>query len=182
MSIAILGGSFDPPHIGHAILAQWIVWSKQAERVIFVPAFHHADKEGTLTASFEDRVRMVTAMCDAMKDERFTVSDIECHLPTPSYTINTLEHFAHVFGPDVVRLAVGVDAYRAILRWERGDEILATYDPIVVGREGHMDNPMGGFVCPGISSTLIRRNPSLWGTWVFPAVAEIMREVGYVKN
>ena len=91
MRVAIYGGSFNPPHVAHAMVASWLLWTDQVDEVWMVPVFRHAFEgiHGKKLAPYEQRV----AWCQLVRqdvDQRIQVSTIESELPIPSYSIDTL--------------------------------------------------------------------------------------------
>jgi nicotinate-nucleotide adenylyltransferase len=152
MRVAVYGGSFNPPHVGHAMVAGWLRWTDLVDQVWLLPAFVHPfDKE---LAPFDRRVAMVEALA-ADVGPWVRVEPIEGELPSPSYTIDTLDvlaarHPAHRF-----RLVVGADVLDSVHLWKRWDAIVSSYAPIVVGRQGY-PCPAGAIEFPGVSSTAIR--------------------------
>ena len=86
MRIGILGGTFDPPHIGHLILAEEAYHQLHLNRVYFVPAGDPPHKRHLRLSPVEDRLRMVTlAIAD---NPHFVVSRIDADRPGPHYTID----------------------------------------------------------------------------------------------
>lgn len=150
MQIAVYGGSFNPPHVGHAMVAAWLRWTKQVDSVWLVPAFDHAfSKE---LAPFDVRMRACLALASLVDAH---VSPIESTLPKPSYTWNTLcvlreRHPEHRF-----RLVVGADTLNDTDAWHRWADIELEFKPIVVGRGGYPPVP-GAPTFPEVSSTHIR--------------------------
>ncbi len=156
MRIAVYGGSFNPPHAAHAMVAAWLLWTDQIDEVWLVPVYQHAF-EGThdkTLASFAERVQWTEAMARDV-DERIRVLDIEAQLPVPSYTIDTLNHLAAAHPDHVFRLVVGADVLDQVDSWKDWAEISQRFSPIVVGRAGSRQVE-GVPVFPGISSTQIR--------------------------
>lgn len=156
--VAVYGGSFNPPHVGHALVAQWVVWTGRADAVWFVPVYQHAFEgrhEKTL-APFAERVHW----CEALVSElgaAFEVSTVESELPPPSYTIQTLEHLAQVHPQTTFRLIIGADSIPDLPAWHRWADIAARFQPIIVGRQGHAP-PSGSQTVdfPNVSSTEVR--------------------------
>lgn len=153
MQVAIYGGSFDPPHVGHAMVAGWLLWTGRVEEVWLVPAFQHAfDKR---SAPFERRLALCRAMAADVDPGRVRVLDVEAHLPTPSYTLHTLRALAQAHPTDRLRLVVGADVLDQKEHWHAWDAIQHDFDPIVVGRVGWPARPDAPSF-PGVSSTEIR--------------------------
>lgn len=153
MRVAIYGGSFNPPHVGHAMVAGWLRWTDRADEVWLVPSFAHPfDKE---LAPFDARIAMCRALAEAVGPWVHTDA-IEATLPVPSYTIDTLDTLAARHPEHELRLVVGADILDSVAQWKRWDDVCARYSPIIVGRAGYRAPP-DAVVFPEISSTEVRR-------------------------
>lgn len=153
MEIAVYGGSFNPPHVGHAMVACWLRWTGLAEQVWLIPAFDHAfDKSlAPFSLRMEACERMVKALGDWAR-----VDGIEAQLPAPSYTIHTLDHLSARWPQHRLRWVVGADALPTLHLWREWGRIESDYPPIIVGREGYP--PVEGSPSfPSVSSTEIRQ-------------------------
>lgn len=150
--VAVFGGSFNPPHIGHVLVATWVRSTGAADEVWWVPTWVHPF--GKQLAPFDVRV----AMCDAVAQDLgpwARVDTIEATLPEPSFSITMLNALASAH-PDVsFRLIVGADTLTETNKWRGWDEISERYTPILAGRSGHAD--IGALQFPNISSTEIRQ-------------------------
>lgn len=153
MQVAIYGGSFHPPHVGHGLVASWLHWAERADEVWLVPVYQHAF--GKDLAPFEARVAWCQALAEAV-GPWVKVSEIESTSPDTSYTIHTLEALAAAHPEHRFRLVVGADVLPDTPRWKSWDRIAAGFDPIVVGRAGHGDIE-GAPTFPEVSSTEIRQ-------------------------
>lgn len=152
MRVAVFGGSFNPPHVGHGMVAAWLGWTAQVDEVWLVPTFHHAF--GKPLAPFTNRVAACRALA-ALVGPWVRVQEIEAELPTPSFTIHTLDALAARHPGHQLRLVVGADNLAARTKWRAWDRIEAEYAPIVVGRgELHV---AGAPSFPDVSSTEVRR-------------------------
>ncbi len=150
MSLAVFGGSFNPPHVAHQMACLWVLETQPVERLLVVPAFRHPfDKQ---LAPFADRVAMCRRMA-APLGARIEVDTIEEELGgEASLTLRTLQALAARRPGARLRLIVGADILRETSKWYRWAEIEALAPPIVVGRSG-----FGGAVeLPAVSSTEIR--------------------------
>lgn len=156
MRIAVYGGSFNPPHVAHAMVAAWLLWTDQVDEVWLVPVFRHAFEpwHGKTLAPFEERLRWCEAMA-ADVDPRVRVCPIERELPTPSYTVQTLRALREASPGHRWRLVVGSDVLSTLPKWRDWASIEAEFEPLVVGREGYPDAacPVS---FPDVSSTNIR--------------------------
>ena len=151
-TIAIYGGSFDPPHVGHAMVCAWLTWTRQVDEVWLLPAAAHPF--GKQSALFARRV----AWCEALAQDLggpVRVCTVESELPHPSYTIDTLCHLRATHPDRRFRLVIGGDVLQQVDRWKSWDRIAAEFSPLVVGRAGYPE-PDGAVVFPEVSSTEIR--------------------------
>jgi nicotinate-nucleotide adenylyltransferase len=149
--IAVYGGSFNPPHVGHLMVTAWLRWTGRSDAVWWVPVRGHPFAKDLL--EFDARVALCEGAVQGFDEVR--VCGVERDLPVPSYTIDTLDHLARMH-PDVgLRLVVGADVLGQTAQWRRWDEIVARYPPIVVGRAGFPPVP-GAITFPEVSSTDIR--------------------------
>ena len=120
--IGVLGGSFDPIHIGHLLIAQDALEQVRLDEVIFVPAFVPPHKQHLERVSSEQRLEMVRLAVEG--DDRFSVSDQELKRGGVSYTIDTVEELKKS-RPDVDWvLLVGSDTLVDLHSWHRIDELL----------------------------------------------------------
>ena len=154
--LAVFGGSFDPPHIGHVMLPTYLLTRGLAERVMVAVSFAHPF--GKTQSSFDERLTWTRL---AMRDHgpRVEISDIERELaaarPGPTYTIDLLESVSLRWPAHEIRLVIGSDLVEGsqASRWHRWSEIERRFSPIVVPRRVARDEPG---LLPAISSTLIR--------------------------
>ncbi len=153
MEIAVYGGSFNPPHVGHAMVAAWLRWTGLAEQVWLVPAFNHAFEKHL--APFPLRMEACRRMAVSLGDWA-KVDGIEEVLPGPSYTIRTLDSLAQRNPGLRLRWVVGSDALPTLHLWREWDRIVQDYPPIIVGRVGYAEVE-GAPTFPDVSSTEVRR-------------------------
>lgn len=147
MKIGIYGGSFDPIHNGHLMLAENARVELKLDMVIFVPCYISAYKYKKETLSFNYRYWMIDK---ALKHNYYmTVSNIE-HRKNPSYTIDTIKRFKELYPKDELYLINGPDAMKTFHTW-RDYKHIEKYCKVVYGG---LD-----FFCPKIEirSTLIRQ-------------------------
>lgn len=117
----IFGGSFDPVHIGHLLIARHVAERVGAGRVLLVPTGHNPLKNPPV-ASDTDRLAMLR---EAIRGEApFDVSEVELHRPPPHYTIETIEELrgAGLAGP--VGLLLGADLIGDLPKWHRVEALL----------------------------------------------------------
>lgn len=152
MRVAVFGGSFNPPHVGHAMVAGWLTWTDRVDEVWLVPTLSHAFEKAL--APFERRLAACEALAAAV-GPRVKVSPIEAELPTPSFTINTLEALAARHPGHRFHFVVGADNLGSFAKWRAWDRIAAEFAPIVVGRGARSVEGAPSF--PDVSSTEVRR-------------------------
>ena len=136
MRIGIFGGSFDPIHIGHAIIAQHIIDSGAVDRLWFMVSPLNplkADKERNVADT--DRLRMVEMVSRPM--DGVETSAFEFTRPRPSYTIDTLNALQAKFPDDELYLVIGGDNWQVFDKWRNSDDILARYHVLVYPRLGY---------------------------------------------
>jgi len=150
--VALFGGSFDPPHVGHVLAVAYVLSTHPFDRVMVIPVFAHAfDKP---LSPFEHRVAMARlAMADL---RRVDVSTVEQALPVPSRTVTTLEHLHQAHAGERFRLVIGADVLADTERWHEFGRIQELAPPFVLGRAGieHPDAPPA--LLPEVSSTHVR--------------------------
>jgi nicotinate-nucleotide adenylyltransferase len=132
--VGLLGGSFDPIHHGHLIVARAVLETLGLESLRFVPAREQPFKQGAHGAAPEHRAAMVAA---AIRGEpRFSLERSELDRPAPSYTVDTLRGLrSKEPGVDFV-LLVGADAAAEIATWREADEIPRLARVVAFGRAG----------------------------------------------
>lgn len=179
MRVAVYGGSFDPPHVGHAMVAAWLRWTDRVDRVCLVPAYGHAF--GKQLVDYDARLAMCRALA-ATLGPWAEVSEVE-RGRSPSYTIDTLELLAASRSDDRFRLVVGADILESADRWRAWDRIAEDFTPIVVGRDGYPEVE-GAIRFPDVSSTEVRarlRGGEPVAHLVPAAVLELARDL-YVRE
>lgn len=161
MRVALFGGSFNPPHVAHQLVALYVLETQPVDEVWFVPVYAHVF--GKPLAPFEDRVRM-TELAIAPLGPRAKLSRAEEELArrpgfAGSRTLDLVDHLLAVHADLELRLLVGTDILGETDKWHRWDEVVAKAPLIVVGRTGH-PLPAGststGVAMPDVSSTDIR--------------------------
>ena len=152
-TIAVYGGSFDPPHAAHLLVAAWVTSCADVDALVFVPTAEHSLGKSS-SASFEHRLAMVERVSARVPGSN--VSAIEASLPRPSRTLATLEALSREHPDASLRLVVGADIAAETSRWHRWEAIVALAPPIWIGREGHDPGVDVRITLPDISSTAIR--------------------------
>jgi nicotinate-nucleotide adenylyltransferase len=150
--VAVFGGSFNPPHLGHVLVCSFVLATEELDRVLVVPAYQHPFAKPL--APFDDRV----AMCElAMATLRgVEVSRVEEELGGESRTLRTLQHLSARHPDWELHLVIGADVLVEAPRWFGFDEIARLAPPIVVGRAGLPAPKPGAVLVPDVSSTQVR--------------------------
>ena len=134
MKIAILGGTFDPPHIGHLILADTVITNCNYDKVIFIPAKIPPHKNISGKVSNDDRLNMLKLSIE--DDERFLLDEYELNNEGVSYTINTLNYLYKNYDIEgKIGLIIGADLVRGFDKWKEPKKIAEISDITVVNRE-----------------------------------------------
>jgi nicotinate-nucleotide adenylyltransferase len=155
MRLAILGGSFNPIHLGHLFLADEVLFSLRYDRLVFVPAYRSPFK---LAAKDMDRtagIRLDMLAASIAADPRFAVDDCEIKRGGVSHTIDTLK--------DIIRrypltgkpgLIIGDDLAGEFSQWHKSEEILALAD-IIIARRIHSNAPPCSFPHKPVTNEVI---------------------------
>jgi nicotinate-nucleotide adenylyltransferase len=137
--LAIFGGSFDPPHVGHLLAAEDAFEQLSLDRIVFVPAATQPLKIGRASATAEQRLAMVSLMVD--DDARFEVSTVEVERAGLSFTVDTLIHFAAEYPAAERFLLAGADVLATFAQWREPERILQHARLAVLEREGEGRGP-----------------------------------------
>jgi nicotinate-nucleotide adenylyltransferase len=131
--IGLLGGTFNPPHLGHLVCAQFALDALGLERVLLLPVHTPPHKEADGDPGVAHRV----ALCEAAVagDERLGVSRAEADVPGRSYTVDTLSRLHEQRPGDQLTFIVGGDMARSLPEWREPEAILSLADIGVAGRE-----------------------------------------------
>ena len=133
--VGILGGTFDPIHNGHLMMAEAVRDEYEMEKVLFIPAAQPPHKRGHKISPAEDRY-MMTVLATCM-NPAFEVSDIEMRREGPSYSIDTVRALLRATGGDSEFFFIaGTDVIREIHTWERIEELLSICPFIAASRPG----------------------------------------------
>ncbi len=160
--IGILGGSFNPVHIGHIMVAVYLTQWKIVDRVWLTLSPQNPMKDFDTLIPDLKRLEMLKIACKDV--ENVEICDIELSMPRPSYTIDTLKYLSKRYSNKSFKLVIGSDNWNAFDHWKNGEEILDNYGVIVYPRPGkeiknHFVDGMDVVHSPAIdlSSTFIRQ-------------------------
>lgn len=172
MKIGILGGTFDPIHIGHLIMADQVLDILKLDKILFIPTGRPPHKDGDEVSSPIDRINMVNLAIES--NHRFESSDIEIKQNKLSYTIDTIRQLKKIYPEDEFYFIVGGDSLLSLDRWKNYKELISETNIAVVNRVTsseskikekikYFNEKLGGKIglvtCPviDISSTGIRK-------------------------
>ena len=140
MKLGVLGGTFDPIHLGHLAAAEAARSALAIDRVLFVPAGDPWLKAGATISAGEHRLAMVRAAIEGV--EAYEASAVEVDRPGPTYTEVTLAQLQETYGPATeLHFIVGADTVNDLARWHAPAEVLARCTLVVMGRpaQGELD-------------------------------------------
>jgi nicotinate-nucleotide adenylyltransferase len=152
MKWGLLGGTFDPVHLGHLRCAEEVRELFDLEKVLFVPAADPPLKRKKITL-YPDRLRMVK---QAVKGHpAFEASDVEGRRKGPSYTIDTVRHFLEAGGESLqLFFILGQDAFRCIRLWKDWKELLSLCHFVIMTRPGFIQEDMDDILTPEVAARL----------------------------
>ena len=132
-SIVIFGGSFNPPHNIHFLIANEVLNQySEVKKVIFIPINNNYPKEGLIEN--KHRYNMLKKVID--KNSKFEISDLDMHGNKSLLTINVLEEMQKEFKEKEIWILVGSDNLKKIHKWYRAEDLLKQYKILVMEREG----------------------------------------------
>lgn len=127
-----MGGTFDPPHVGHFLAASDAFDHLGLDRLVFVPAAQQPLKQHHPSAAAQHRLRMLQVMTEA--DTRFEVDEIEIARSGLSFTVDTLEEFARRFPAAERFFLLGVDAFALLDQWRNAARVVSLARFVVMTR------------------------------------------------
>lgn len=171
MRLGVFGGTFDPPHIGHLVVAQVALEEARLDKVVFMPAGVNPLKAGKQITEGHHRLNMVQLA--VANHPQFEVSDWELRQEGLSYTVNTLEHIHAQHPESGVFLIIGADNLHILPKWKDVERIVELATILALTRPGfdlktstetvfalfpHISQRIRAIEIPGleISSTWIR--------------------------
>jgi len=135
MKIGVFGGTFDPPHWAHMILAEWVRTERKLDKVWLMPVLSPPHKQDSEITDPETRFEMVSLACG--EDEFIRPSDLDLrHRRRPSYTFDLLNELKRKYRADKFSLIVGADAILGFSTWHRWQELLLKFEVIGLLRPG----------------------------------------------
>ena len=142
LRLGLFGGTFDPPHLGHLIVAQDVVEVLGLDRLVLVPAGAPPHKTQQPVSPAAVRFEMVEALVAG--SGFLAVSAVELERRGPSYTVDTLEHFRGLHPAAEMFFVMGSDQAVAFDTWHEPDRVSSLATLVVMAREG-LESPSGEF-------------------------------------
>jgi nicotinate-nucleotide adenylyltransferase len=145
MKWGLLGGTFDPIHLGHLRCAEEVREMFGLDRIIFIPAARPPHKADVEISTFAHREEMVRLALES--NPHFDVSDVEQRRAGKSYSIDTVEYYQHQHPKDLeLYFIVGQDAFQAIQTWKNWERLLEMCHFVVMTRPGFENRGLAGIV------------------------------------
>ncbi len=144
MRVGILGGTFDPIHIGHLIAASSVYEALNLDSVVFIPAGDPWQKRDRDLSPGQQRLEMVKLATE--NDDRFQVSDLEIVRSGPTYAVDTVREWKRVNPSDELFWIVGSDALSGIPSWHEWEAFVTEVTIVAVNRLGKNDSVPFDFV------------------------------------
>lgn len=135
MKIGIFGGTFNPIHFGHLVLAEQAYEKLSLNKVIFIPSFYPPHKKNSGIVSAFHRYNMVKLAIQ--NNRRFKVSDIEIKRKGHSYLVDTLKELRRVYPKAVLFFISGSDVSNQIAKWKSIDKVLSLSKFVLAKRPGY---------------------------------------------
>jgi nicotinate-nucleotide adenylyltransferase len=159
--LAIFGGTFNPIHCGHLLIAQMALHQIPLDQIIWVPSFHPPHKQAV---PFEHRVKML--LLATQENPAFTVALIETNRSGTSYAINTFIDLSAIYSNARWYWIVGLDTFQTLPRWYRRHELVQMCDWLIAPRQlsGHT-NIQSDLICQQVEQQL--KQQSLTIRWQF---------------
>lgn len=187
MNLGVLGGTFDPIHVGHLAAAHAAIECEDLDLVLFIPTGVPPHRGRTL-ASARDRLEMCRLAIAG--EQRFEVSDLEVRRGGASYTVDTLRELKKIHPSDNLFLILGWDAAKLFSTWREPDEVRRMAKLIIVTRPGSgVPTATSDIVCerptPDISASELRDDIARGepvGDCLPPAVERYIAERGLYRH
>jgi nicotinate-nucleotide adenylyltransferase len=151
-TLAIFGGTFDPIHLGHTIVAEEVRVKLGLEKVVFVPAGQPWLKSDRPVSDARHRLEMVRL--GVLDNPHFKVSAVEVNRPGPSYAVDTVEAMRRESGGDAkLAFILGSDALAELAQWKQPQRLIHLCQLVAFGRPGLPLPPLGSLdtAVPGLS-------------------------------
>jgi len=157
--VGILGGTFDPPHYGHLLIANEVLSTLQLDEIWFMPNQEPPHKKKSESIKNEDRLRMLDLAISG--NAAFRVETIELHRQGPSYTVDTMKMINEQYPNHQFFFIIGADMIEYLPKWHKIDELIKLVQFVGVERPSYSsqtDYPVLYVDVPAldVSSSMIR--------------------------
>jgi nicotinate-nucleotide adenylyltransferase len=152
--IGILGGTFDPPHVGHLILAEYSAEALNLDHLFFMPAADPPHKQAESKTPVHHRLAMLQrAITD---NKRFSLSRIDVDRPGPHYSVDTIRIVKNRFPHNDVYFIMGGDSFRDLPAWHEPQALVSLCTIVVMRRPyDHIQPNMHEAVLPGLAGRVM---------------------------
>jgi nicotinate-nucleotide adenylyltransferase len=134
MKLGVFGGTFNPPHLGHLIVAENAAEALHLDKVFFIPCAMHPLKKSHTLASASARVEMLRLAITG--NPRFEISEVELDRGGKSYTVDTLRVLSATYPKAQLSLLIGIDNLLELHNWKEPEEIFALSQVVAINRPG----------------------------------------------
>lgn len=134
MKIGLYFGSFNPVHVGHLIIANHVVNNSDLGQLWFVVSPHNPLKVSSSLLNEYHRLHLIKSAIEG--ENKLRASNIEFHLPKPSFTVDTLAYLKEQFPQHEFVIIMGSDSLSNITRWKNFEVILTNYELYIYERQG----------------------------------------------
>ncbi|MBI4546345.1 MAG: nicotinate-nucleotide adenylyltransferase [Ignavibacteriae bacterium] len=134
MNLGIFGGTFNPPHMGHLIVAESVRDQLHFDKILFIPSATPPNKNDPAMPDGARRLEMTQLAIDGNSD--FEVSDIEIRRRGISYSVDTMKALTELYPKASLSLIIGADNFLEFQTWKSPNEILTLAEVVVISRPG----------------------------------------------
>ena len=142
--ICLFGGTFDPPHIGHLLVAQTIFEAENFDKIVFIPTYKTPKKDNV--TNIKDRLAMLTMAVTS--NPNFEICDMEISRGGTSYSIDTIKEYKNEFNlsSNEIFYLIGSDSLQNFHEWKETDQILNNCNVIVALRPGFKPTDISNWI------------------------------------
>jgi nicotinate-nucleotide adenylyltransferase len=140
MRVGVLGGTFDPVHYGHLLLAEDARRAASLDRVLFMPAHIQPFKQDVRVSGDAHRIAMLQLAVEG--NDAFGVTEVETSHEDVSYTIDSLRRLRAEYSDSVICFIVGVDMFLSLRKWKEYDALLREFGFVCGRRPGYREDEL----------------------------------------
>jgi len=157
MKVCLFGGTFDPPHLGHLIIAQTIFEAENFDQIVFVPAYQPPHKNGMKISPVDQRLEMLKIAIS--ENPNFVMSDLEIQRKGLSYSIDTIIEYKkqNNLSSDELFYLMGSDSLKQFKKWKDTKRIIDESRVIVAIRPGFRPSDIPNWILAKIQFASIPR-------------------------